>query len=224
ANDLGRADDMGDMPPPIARRKPADIPPIPKNLKLRRNVRKKTRSPVVAWASLGFVVLVIMSIGYIFQRDIVNAFPPSKKVYLALGMDVDILGFGLELPEPTFDREVNGEDESLIVRGKVVNTTSEMVDVPFLRADLLDTPGNVIHSWIFEPESITALPGESVSYVTKVVNPPRGAVRFEVTFATKEEAQILEDEMEMMKEMQEDAASSETSGEASETPQNSENN
>ncbi|MTI08817.1 MJ0042-type zinc finger domain-containing protein [Curvivirga aplysinae] len=192
-----------------------DPPPIPprnmKNVKVKRVVKKKTRSPLKAWFILIFCIGIFVGPALYFNQSITKSFPPAKKVYALFGIHPDIVGFGLELPDPVFEIETNGQDQTLIIRGEVVNTTSETVRIPFLNGVLLNTQKEEIYFWYFETENPEALPGESVKYESRLLNPPTGGVSLELTFAT--EAEVAR-EMEKEKEETDSENSSDQTSES----------
>ncbi|WP_420548267.1 MJ0042-type zinc finger domain-containing protein [Curvivirga sp.] len=191
-----------------------DPPPIPprnmKNVKVKRVVKKKTRSPMRAWLIFLFFFAMVVAPLLIFNKEITKSFPPAKKLYALVGIHPDIVGFGLELPDPVFEVETNDQDQTLIIRGEVVNTTSETVRIPFLNGVLLNTNKEEIYFWYFETENPEALPGESVKYESRLLNPPPGGVSLELTFATEAEVAREMEKEEMSSESDAEQTSEET--------------
>jgi len=167
---------------------PSDPPPIPPNFTEEPAAQKKSRSPLKAWIIL-FVLLIVAGICFVFlSQTIVKAFPPAQKIYKMIGLDVDVLGHGLEIINTVPQREVSGETVILTVTGDILNTTADIIAVPILRGALTDPQGTELHIWTFKASERTILPGEMVSFETKVNNQPRGATGLNVTFSTEEEA------------------------------------
>lgn len=176
--------DMG--APPEA----ADPPPIPpgEDFVLRqRKPKVEKKSPVMAWVILVVLIIATAAVGWFFQRNIVTAFPPAAKVYSWVGIDVNLLGHGLELPDPEPPViEITDQGQKLIFNGQILSTSDSPIDLPLFRGKLIDTNGQILHSWIFEASKPNILPGESVPYTTEVTDPPPGAVKAEIEFVARD--------------------------------------
>lgn len=190
-------DDLGAPPPPPMMDGP-EPPPIPSESDFapRSTVPMRRKSPLAAWIVLFLIVLVSGAAAYSFQKQIVSLYPPATKIYHTFGIQVDLLGHGLELPEPEAEAVIDGDDRRLLIKGSLTNTTDETIVIPKLGGVLKDATGGILHEWVFEAEKPEAFPGETIAYESVVENPPRGATSLEVTFKTEEEA------MEAMKSME----------------------
>ncbi|RED45058.1 MJ0042-type zinc finger domain-containing protein [Aestuariispira insulae] len=197
AEDAPMEEDLPPPPPPEPHLEIGDdLPPIPPEgfQPQRASGRTDSKGPLIAWAALGVFIVVFGILGYFLRFGLVESYPPLKKVYTSLGIEISILGNGLDLPQPTVDREITGEETTLVISGTATNVTDEPIVIPKIKGILLNTQNEAIHVWVFEAINTEALPGESVAYETRVVNPPRGAVNLNVTFVTDEEAHMLENE------------------------------
>lgn len=204
-------EDLGAPPPPPPMMDGPEPPPIPSEADFapRSTVPMRRKSPLAAWIGLFVIVLLAAAGAYSFQKQIVAAYPPAAKIYQAVGIHVDLLGHGLELPEPEAEAVIDGDSRRLLVKGSVNNPTDETVVIPKLGGILKDASGTILHEWAFEAEKPEAFPGESIAYETMVESPPRGATSLEVTFKTDKEAMML---MEGGDAMKADKADGETDG------------
>ncbi len=186
-------DDLAEPPPPPPMMDGPEPPPIPTEADFnpRSTVPMRRKSPLVAWVVLFVIVLLTAAAAYSFSKQIVIAYPPANKIYHAIGIDVDLLGHGLELAEPVAEAVVDGDARRLVIKGTLTNTTDETVVIPKLAGNLNDGSGAVLHQWVFDADKPEAFPGESISYETVVENPPRGATGLGITFMSDEEAKML---------------------------------
>lgn len=192
AADPDEDDDLGAPPPPPMMDGP-EPPPIPSEADFnpRRTVPMRRKSPLGAWIGLFLIVLLTAAAAYGFQKQIVAAYPPSMKIYQAVGLHVDLLGHGLEIGAPEAEAIIDANERRLVIKGTVTNTTDETIVIPKLGGILNDGNGAVLHEWVFEADKPEAFPGETISYETEVQSPPRGATSVSVTFKTEEEAKML---------------------------------
>ena len=190
-------DDLGAPPPPPMMDGP-EPPPIPSeaDFRPRSTVPMRRKSPLAAWIVLFLIVLLSGAAAYSFQKQIVSLYPPAAKIYHTFGIQVDLLGHGLELPEPEAEAVIDGDKRRLLIKGSMTNTTDETIVIPKLGGVLKDATGGILHEWVFEAEKPEAFPGETIAYESVVEDPPRGATSLEVTFKTDKEA------MEAMKSME----------------------
>lgn len=77
-----------------------------------------------------------------------------------------------------------GQPRQLLIKGVVINTSDRSSRVPPLQGRLVNRQGVVIKRWEFLPDTGSLAPGASVSFETRVTNPPLGASDVQVTFAS----------------------------------------
>src|SRR3546814_1443393 len=109
-------------------------------------------------------------------------FPYTTLFRSLAGIEPEILGKGLQIVEPKPKKEIDGNDEILVVEGEVRNTTSETVDVPLMRGSLLDKKGQELHSWTFKAAKPRIEPGELARYRTEVRKRTKDADRHETPY------------------------------------------
>ena len=215
-----RADDMGGRG--AAGDKPSDFPSLGSDGDFtieERTPAKVSRAPLTAWIILLFILLGAGGYLYLERNAVVHAYPPAEKLYRMVGLAPDLVGYGLELPQPQSGR-LEGEPTTLFLEGTVRNTLDKPIDIPMLQGALLGSDGTALHTWMFKAEKDRALPTEEVRYRTEVVSPPRGAVEATVTFATPEEAMMMPEETMADDAMTGDAMPEETMSQDAEGGQN----
>jgi predicted Zn finger-like uncharacterized protein len=160
-------------PPPI--RRGSNLPALPGQVR-RGSARR-------AWAMLALAVVVLI-LGVVLGREpLVAAWPPSARLYEAIGIPVPAPGAGLALQDIASERVVEGGAPVLVVTGEIANMSTELRDVPMLRAALRDSSRHELQSWMFPAESSKLLPGETVRFKTEFANPSAEAVDLTVSFA-----------------------------------------
>lgn len=168
-SDTAGQDDPG--PIPIAPRRPQVAP-------------RKPRRSMAKVLSI-FILLLVVAIGgaaFVMKREIMMWMPASQRIYAMVGLEPRITGQGLEIIEPKPKKEVDGNDEILVIEGEIKNIAGKPVDVPLMRGALLDKQGQELHIWTFTAAKSQVGPGEMVRYRTEFRNPPSDAETLDITF------------------------------------------
>ena len=94
-------------------------PPIPSEEDIARFQARPppTKSTMIWWIVL-FVVIVALVTGTVFfRRDIAAFYPPSNRLFLAIGLPTDTLGYGLKIHDPKTSQRSEGDDRILVIKG-----------------------------------------------------------------------------------------------------------
>ena len=180
--------------------------PIQKPKKRRRPVAKTANLPALqnhkygsnklGWISLFIFVTAIIGSFLLFQTSIINSWPASKKLYVAVGLEDTEHPKVLDAPEvkPINERllirdlaprqENRNNMPHLIIAGNVENISSTEQTIPQLKIILLDENRQNIREWNFDPVKLNVLPGEMVNFETSLPNPPATARDISVLFTT----------------------------------------
>ncbi len=161
---------------------PADKPR--RSRRLQPPVRKP-RNSAAKVISLFVLVLLISgaaSAAVFMQQKIMMWLPATQRLYAMVGLEPEVLGKGLQIVEPKPKKEVDGNDQILIVEGTVRNTSGAAIDIPLMRGALLDKQGNELHIWTFTAAKSRIAPGEMAQYRTEFRNPPADAQSLDITF------------------------------------------
>lgn len=152
----------------------------------------KRRSGLMRLISLLALILFIsavVGVGYFMQSKVVMWFPATSKIYAMVGLKPDVLGQGLHIADPKPTKEIDGNDEVLVVSGAIKNTSGNQQKVPLLRGALLDKDGKELHIWTFTAQQESVEPGEQVTYKTQFKNPPAAAEKLDITFTRPSDGQ-----------------------------------
>ncbi|MBT5109788.1 MAG: hypothetical protein HOM25_13990 [Rhodospirillaceae bacterium] len=171
---------LGDSPPPI--------PTEEQIAQFQMRPASKNRSMLVWWAVLGVLIVAVVVGGFAFRKTIAVLYPPSNKLFMAIGIPADTLGYGLNILTPKTIARLDGKDRVLSIKGEIENTQSKVVDIPLLRGAVRNTAQEDLYVWTFKADDARILPGEKVIYSTEVRNPPRGGTGLNFTFTKVEEA------------------------------------
>ena len=174
-------------------------PPIPSEEDIARFQARPppTKSTMIWWIVL-FVVIVALVTGTVFfRRDIAAFYPPSNRLFLAIGLPTDTLGYGLKIHDPKTSQRSEGDDRILVIKGEIENQTGDVIDVPLLRGAVKNTRGRELFVWSFKTKEPRVLAGEKNAYQTEVRNPPPGASQLSITFTR--ESEMLAEKKRAMK-------------------------
>jgi predicted Zn finger-like uncharacterized protein len=158
---------------PVRMRRP---PPKP--------ARRRNGGASVAWMALALVVLIVIGGTVVAKDSILEAWPASARVYAAFGMMGGTSSAGLELRKVSWKRETADNVPLLSIEGEVANTSQGVRSVPRIRAAVVGKDGQELKSWVFAPPKVNLIPGESVPFHTELKNPPDGAERLTMIFAS----------------------------------------
>jgi len=151
---------------------------------------RKGRRGVAKVLSFFVLLLLIAGIGgaaYFLNQKIMMWLPATQRLYAMVGIKPHVLGQGLQIVEPTPKKEIDGNDEILIVEGEIRNTTAKPIAIPLMRGALLDKQGKELHIWTFTAAKSTVAPGENTPYRTEFRNPPVNAESLDITFTRANE-------------------------------------
>lgn len=145
---------------------------------------KRNLGALAAWGSFAVVVLGIFGGGVFGRGMIMEAWPPSTKLYELVGLGVPKV-YALALGSIAPAQEMDGETRVIVVTGVITNTTDERQTIPKLRGALLDArqPPREIFTWTFEAPAGEIEPRGTREFATRVPNPPAAARGVAVTFA-----------------------------------------
>lgn len=152
----------------------------------------KRRTGLMRLISLLALILLIsafVGVGYFMQSKVVMWFPATSKIYAMVGLKPDVLGQGLHIADPKPTKEIDGNDEVLVVSGAIKNTSGDKQKVPLLRGALLDKDGKELHIWTFTAQQESVEPGGQVIYKTQFKNPPAAAEKLDITFTRASDPQ-----------------------------------
>jgi hypothetical protein len=164
-----------------------DPPPIPpeSSFEPKTPVEEQSGGTLKYWLILIVLIVGGSTAAFFFRNTVVHYFPAANKVFMMVGFPANMLGFGLKIQQPKPILDV--KTRVLAVKGMIENETGKIIDVPLLKATLLNAKGEALKSWTFKAKEPRILPSEKVVFETSIKNPPRGAQNLKVTFTTAEE-------------------------------------
>lgn len=168
----------------------AEEPPRASRRSKEMPAPRKRRRGVAKVFSLFVLLLLIAGIGsaaFFLNQEIMMWMPATQRLYAMVGIKPQVLGQGLQIVEPTPKKEIDGNDEILVVEGEIRNTTAKPIDIPLMRGALLDKQGKELHIWTFTAAKSNIEPGENAPYRTEFRNPPSDAESLDITFTQAKE-------------------------------------
>jgi predicted Zn finger-like uncharacterized protein len=157
-------------------------PPLPSSRGAR--APRRTGGAGLAWAALALVVILVLGGAVVAKDQILAVWPESERLYAALGIAGPATSAGLELRKVSWKRDMADNVPLLAIQGEVANTSQNVRSVPKIRAAIVGKDGQELRSWVFAPPKLNLVPGESVPFQTELKNPPEGAERLTMIFAS----------------------------------------
>jgi predicted Zn finger-like uncharacterized protein len=130
-----------------------------------------------------FLFILFLAAGFVFKNSIVGAWPPAATLYEMAGFPVTFKGEGL-IVETLSATLMEGDEnqQSLVIKGRVINLTQDAVDVPQMQARIRSTNGESGEAWIIDPPVDEIQPGASFAFTSDYPNAPRGVGSVNLTF------------------------------------------
>jgi predicted Zn finger-like uncharacterized protein len=154
----------------------------------RRRAKTPARKPRRNTARVLSIFVLLLAVcgaagtAVFMKNEIMIWLPATERLYAMVGIVPEVLGRGLQIAEPTPKKEIDGNDEILIVEGEIRNITEKPVEVPLMRGALLDAQGKELKIWTFTAAKARIAPGELARYRTEFRNPPADAESLDITF------------------------------------------
>lgn len=130
---------------------------------------------------LGLLIVDAMLIGW--RADVVRLLPQMASLYDSIGMPVNLRG--LSLDDLSTATEMHDGVPILLVRGKVVNVTGAMIEVPRLKLIVRNAARREIYSWTVAPSAARLLPYRSTEFSSRLASPPAGSKDVMVRFLNR---------------------------------------
>jgi len=168
-------DDVDDMP------EPEPIPAVFTSEEAEEKPEPKSNRMKLIIAS-SVLVLVIIFGGLFLARDaIVSVLPSAAGIYDAIGLGPGKDPLVVRQDSLTTRREVVGAKEVLVVRGQVMNTSSEPQTVPRVRVTLYDADEEELQYVVVPPGQKQIDAGGTAPFRARIENPAATARQVKVT-------------------------------------------
>ncbi|CAK0748715.1 hypothetical protein WCLP8_1950004 [uncultured Gammaproteobacteria bacterium] len=136
------------------------------------------RSPKVL-SGVGLALVMVMLV--VFRGPVVSAWPPSARLFEAIGFPAEPLGFGLRIQNVHAERRMEDGAVVLVIDGQVINISQTEREVPQLRASLLGTDGGMLRNWRVKASQARLAPG-AIAVFQVHESSPGAAAKVVVTF------------------------------------------
>ena len=172
-------DPFAEMSDLMRARRPESMPDM-YEARVKKPVRRK--GGAILWIVFLFILLAaVASALYYLQDRIIDHWPGLAKYYDRVGARQEDIGVGLNFRNYNSERLVQDNNEVLIVRGVIANTTEQKKDIPLLRLALYNG-ANLLQEKIVAPPQPTLDAKATVGFKVTLEQPHPDATRFEVTF------------------------------------------
>jgi len=148
---------------------------------------------VAGWVGLVVFVVAVTGGAWFFRSEITTAWPAATRLYDTLGIETAAHADAAKLP-PLEDRlrfrDLRPTQQfvdgvlTLIISGRIENVGPVAETVPPVEVVLLDDRQLDLATWLFEVEKATLQPGETVTFETRLENPPAAAQDIRVSLAS----------------------------------------
>ena len=133
---------------------------------------KKRGGLTIGWILFFLVIVGLLAGGWHFRAQVVEKVPQLQKIYDMIDAQlVPAEPDSLELRGVTSVLRTIGGDRRMVIEGSVVNVSQETQPVSLLRAIVLDSQGEEITQWDFDPGAKTLEPGDRVEFSTSISAP-----------------------------------------------------
>jgi predicted Zn finger-like uncharacterized protein len=158
---------------------PADTTPPRFNLPAPYFPPPRRRSGTrLALAIAAAVVVAVVGAGYFARSQIIETWPPAKRVYDLIGSIVGASAAALDAEAlRTMRQPVDGID-SLILQVEITNRSQQPQAVPVLRVTLFDAGERGVMDWTFASDLAVLQPGETGRFRTETIDSPQAFERF----------------------------------------------
>ena len=130
---------------------------------------------------LGLLIVDAMLVGW--RTDVVRLLPQTASLYAAVGMPVNLRG--LSLDDLSTATEMHEGVPILVVRGKIINVTGAITEVPRLKLVVRDAARREIYSWTVGASAARLLPYQTTDFSSRLASPPAGSKDVMVRFLNR---------------------------------------
>ncbi len=145
-----------------------------------KKVRKSFMGVLTIWLITALILGLAVLLAYLFRAQIVEKFPGTSAVYKAFGIKATSSGLKIYGVETSY-----GDNEGtpvLIVNGKVKNTGMKDRDLSMIKLSFKNTNGEILDSWVVEPNKAQLKSGETIKFSSEFPNPPIDAATLAPSF------------------------------------------
>jgi predicted Zn finger-like uncharacterized protein len=147
-------------------------------LRLPRLPKPRISLPVAVAAMAGLCISLV-----IWRQDMVRALPQTAGFFNAVRMPVNLRQMAFK--DVTITAETVNGAKVFLIEGAITGTAKSPMDIPRLRFVVSDERGQEIYAWNAMPEQTVLLPGEKVSFRSRLASPPADARNVTVRFFSR---------------------------------------
>jgi hypothetical protein len=137
----------------------------------------RRKGAIGLWVLLATFLLASLVAGlYFFQDRIIDHWSETAHLYEELGIRNEVVGAGLAFRNYNSERLVQDNNEVLIVRGVIANTTDQPREIPLLRLALYNNQTQLQEKIISPPQTTLEANAPSVSASPSISRTPTPAV------------------------------------------------
>jgi predicted Zn finger-like uncharacterized protein len=143
--------------------------------------RAETWGVLAGWIAFLAILGIIGLTALRFRQEIATLWPQSASIFAAVGVEVSPRG--IEFEHVSYNRLTEDGRPVLAVTGEIVNTSPRELSIPPILVTITDQNRQELYHWNYTPDAATLHPGQSITFLTRLPNPPDGTRHIEVRFA-----------------------------------------
>ena len=147
----------------------------------RKRLARSWRPPSLRTAIIVMAAVLVALINW--RVAVVRSFPQAASLFAAIHLPVNLRG--LDFADVKSSEETDQGVPVLVVDGKIVNVTNQVLEVPRLRLALHNAAGREVYAWTALPTSSVLGPGDSLPFRTRLASPPTDGKAVMVRFFNK---------------------------------------
>ena len=165
----------------MSARQPESMPDVFSTPRPKKPLPRR-KGAFILWILVAVLVLAAVALGgYFFQDRLIDHWPGLSGFYERIGLRRDEVGAGLNFRNYSSERGMQDNNEVLVVRGVIANTTEQKHEIPLLRLALYNGAA-LLQEKIISPPQATLDGKATVGFKVTLEQPDVNATRFEVTF------------------------------------------
>ena len=149
-----------------------------------KKVRRRLFGVGMIWGVTLLILALAILFAFLFRSHIVTKFPGAGKLYDAFGVEASASGLEIYDVESSY-----GDSDGtpiLYINGKVRNYDRRTRDLPMIKLSFKNSNGEVLDSWVVQPERSALEEGQMLKFASEFPNPPIDAATLAPSFVDED--------------------------------------
>jgi predicted Zn finger-like uncharacterized protein len=146
----------------------------------RKKMRRRIFGVGLIWGITLMILFSFVMIALLFRSQIVGTFPGAAPIYKVFGIQATASGLEIYDVETRYG-DIEGTPV-LFVNGKIKNYDIRTRDLALVNLSFKNASGEVLASWVVQPEQSRLEAGKTLNFESQYPNPPVDAVKLSPAF------------------------------------------